>query len=270
MSDVKTAVRTLRTFEAFAANPSPMTLSELVAKLDVPPSSCLLLIRTLLGRGYLYEVGRNTYYPTGRMLEFCQEIAIYDPIIPRIAYSLEQLRDETGETVALAKQHNESFIYLFVVESRQAIRAIAKVGTLRPLHATSTGKALLSLLSPEERSHLLAQKNLEKFTDRTMTTPGELDADISRSKERGWFLGVGESFTDLAAVSVPLQIAGSSYAVTVMGPAQRIVPNADRHAVNIRNLIATLDAGNGRAAAGHSEEKTAALTKKRLGRVASA
>ena len=50
-ADVKTAVRTLKLFEAFAVRKQPLVLSELAEQLEIPPSSCLLLIRTLLQRG---------------------------------------------------------------------------------------------------------------------------------------------------------------------------------------------------------------------------
>src|SRR4051794_2485901 len=102
--DVKAAVRALRVFETYAAEGRALSLSELADRLEIPASSCLLLIRTLLRRGYLYQAGsRSVYYPTRRMLEHATRISQHDPIVERLAPMLSALRDKTRETVGLAK-----------------------------------------------------------------------------------------------------------------------------------------------------------------------
>ena len=49
--DVKLVARTLDLFELFAAERRPLPLTELARLLDVPPSSCLAMARTLVSRG---------------------------------------------------------------------------------------------------------------------------------------------------------------------------------------------------------------------------
>lgn len=237
MSDVKTTVRTLRVFEVFADAKHPLTLSELASKIQVPPSSCLLIIRTLLSQGYLFEEGRSLYYPTGRMREICNAIGEQDFVAMRLSADLERLRDETSETVTLAKRQGTNLIYLRVAESSQPVRATVRVGRIRPLHATATGKALLSLLNAEEAEALLMQVPLEKITRSTITSPSKLAREIQTSSELGWFFGFGESYPDLAAVSVPLLIDNAAYAVTIMGPSQRIEPNAAKLAERLLPLV---------------------------------
>ena len=97
-----------------------MPLSELARLLDVPVSSCLALIRTLTGLGYLYETGRRQgYYPTGRLLAMAQRIAHADPVLDRVYPSLVELRDATKETVVFAKLSQDArVVYLDVLDSR--------------------------------------------------------------------------------------------------------------------------------------------------------
>jgi DNA-binding IclR family transcriptional regulator len=59
MNEVKLVARTLDLFEVFAAEQRPLALNQLARLLDVPMSSCLALIRTLVGRGYLIEVRKR-------------------------------------------------------------------------------------------------------------------------------------------------------------------------------------------------------------------
>src|SRR5262249_25582586 len=145
-----------RVFETYADEGRALSLSELALRLDMPASSCLLLIRTLLRRGYLYEAGsRLAYYPTRRMLELATRVARHDPVVERLAPALAALRDKTTETVALSKLQGERAIYLSIFDSPHMLRPYISAGTLRPLHATSTGKALLGGLTEGERAGLL-------------------------------------------------------------------------------------------------------------------
>jgi len=222
MSDVRSSLRTLKLFEAFATHKKPMTLSELAATLSTPPSSCLLIIRTLISRGYLYDSGRNqTYYPTGRMLEIVKEIARHDSPVERVMPFLEQLRDLTQETVALAKRQGQKLVYLAIAESSQTIRVNIPVGTIRPLHSTATGKALLGGLPDTKLRQLVAQLDLAPLTQKTVVDADVLVQEIMTSRKRGYFTNSGGGVPDLSSISVTLGINGDIYALSVMAPSYR-------------------------------------------------
>src|SRR5918999_791866 len=72
-----------------------------------------------------------------------------------------------------------------------------------PLHATSTGKALLAFLPPEELDTAFAQ-SLPQFTDRTITDPTELRAELDRVRRRGYAVSRGELETALWGASAPV------------------------------------------------------------------
>lgn len=238
MSDVRSAVRVLRIFEAYAAHGAPMTLSELAAKLDMPPSSCLLLIRTLLARGYLYAPGRRSaYYPTKRLAEIAKEIERNDPIIDRFQPHLDYLRDATHETVTLAKRQGDRLIYLATAESREVVRASVRLGLLRPLHATATGRALLATMEDSELQALLSGMALDRLTTRTPVTLEDVHRLLGEVRLRGYADNMGESFADLSAVSVALRLGGDTYAVTIMGPSHRVDPKIAEHGQRLVEYI---------------------------------
>jgi len=200
-----------------------MTLSELSSKLSMPPSSCLQIIRTLLARGYLYAPGhRSAYYPTQRLVDVAREIARNDPIIERLQPHLDRLRDATHETVTLAKLQGKKLIYLAVAESREVVRASMKPGVLRPLHGTATGRALLAALGEAECKAIVAGIDLEPMTDRTIVSEADLHRDLAAVRRRGYAVNSGESVAGLSAVSVASLVGDGIYAITVMGPSQRV------------------------------------------------
>ena len=240
--NVKTAVRTLDLFEAFARAGKPLSLSQLARAIDAPVSSCFGIVRTLEARGYLYEVkARAGYYPTKLLFEHARAIASHDPLAERFVPLLEKLRDQTGETVLLAKRLDRQAVYLSVLDGLHSIRYSPKVGEFRPLHASASGKALLGNLAPALRNELLGGMKLPRVTSRTITSRAALEADLEQGRARGWYLTNGETVADLMAVAVPVELNGETYSVALAGPMQRMEAALKRHAKLLLELRTTLE-----------------------------
>ena len=240
--NVKTAGRTLDLFEAFAREGKPLSLSQLARAIGAPVSSCFGIVRTLEARGYLYEVkARGGFYPTKLLFEHARIIASHDPLAERFVPLLEKLRDQTGETVLVAKRLDRQAVYLEVLESPHSIRYSPKVGELRSLHAGASGKALLGGLAPAVRSELLAGMRLPRMTSRTITSRAALEADLEQGRARGWYVTRGETVADLMAVGVPVAVNGEIYSVALAGPMQRMDGALRRHAKLLTELRAALE-----------------------------
>ena len=240
---VKTALRVIEIIELFAREKRPLPLSELARLLDAPVSSCLALIRTLSELGYLYETSRRTgYYPTSRLLAMAQRIAHNDPVRERVYPSLVALRDATQETVVFAKlTADRRVVYLDVLDSPHSIRYVAVGGEFKPVHANSLGKALIAVLDPADRQAVLARAPLARYTDKTLTDIAALEADLTRSRERGWYLNAGESINDVGAIAWPVKLNGEYYAISVGAPIYRIEPNQHTYAGILRAACTALE-----------------------------
>lgn len=229
--DVKLVARTLDLFELFAAERRPLPLTELARLLDVPMSSCLALARTLVSRGYLYEVRkRGGYYPTRRLQRVATAIDATDPVVDLVHPHLVELRDASGETAVLGKIHGAAVVYLDVVESDQAIRYTCKPGELRPLHANSIGKAIFGELAGDAQRELGALLSFEAFTDATVASLPALIDEAARAYARGWAENFGESAPELSALAVALALDGDLYGVSIVGPTERIRKHRAEHA----------------------------------------
>ena len=239
---VKTAGRTVDLFEAFAREGKPLSLSQLARAIDAPVSSCFGIVRTLEARGYLYEVkARAGYYPTPLLFEHARAIASRDPLAERFVPLLEKLRDQTDETVLLAKRLDRQAVYLSVLDGLHSIRYSPKVGEFRPLHASASGKALLGSLAPALRSELLGGMKLPRVTSKTITSRAALEADLEQGRARGWYVTHGETVADLMAVAVPVTANGETYSVALAGPVHRMEGTLKRHARLLVELRASLE-----------------------------
>lgn len=215
-------------FELFRRIRAPMTLTRLSEELGQPRSSSFNLIETLRLRGYLHEVApRSGYYPSRRMLEVMQDIVRADAVTELIHPFLADLAEETGETVLLGAIDGAELIYLDAIESSLPVRYAAQSGQRRPYYATSGGKAILSEMPPAALKKFLADADFSDRTDRTLSGPEELIADIEAGRARGWFSNRSEYTADVTGIGLPLTVDGRVLAVSVAGPNYRV---ADREA----------------------------------------
>ncbi len=239
--DVKTAGRTVEVFEAFAQARLPLTLSELARALNAPQSSIFNLLRALESRGYLYSVGGNKrVYPTRKLFDLADAIAGYEPVVPRVEVHLTALRDRTNETVIFGARQGERVIYLAVIEGRQTIRYIAQAGSLKPMHASAAGKALLMAMALPERTKLARRLALPATTARTITGADALLADIAAAELRGYAQTEGENVADVMAIACPVRIEGVTYAVALAGPIGRVAACAAEYAAAIRDVVGAI------------------------------
>lgn len=232
---VKTAARTLQVFETFADCQQPLSLSELARRIDMPVSSSHALLKTLQNFGYVYVLEqRKLVYPTKRLLQVAEAIAVRDPLLETLAPIINQLRDELGETVIVGKRQTASVVYLEVIEGTHTVRYAARPGDTKPLHSSAIGKAMLGQLTPDALLTLLKRSSLPAVTGRTITDRAALIDEINRSRERGWYMTCGENVDDVAAIAVASEVYGETVGLAVAGPANRMTRELDRYTSALR------------------------------------
>jgi DNA-binding IclR family transcriptional regulator len=245
----KIVERTLDFIELFAAERRPLSLSDIARLLGIPASSCHDVLRALLARGYIYEIGpRAGFYPTVRLLNLAKTISENDPILLRAEVLLRKIRDTIDESVSLAKAGKASATYLLVFEPSHPLRFIVDAGSqVRSLHATSAGKAFLGSLGADEFQAWLSTAKLVPMTAKTIRSKQDLRDDIETSKRRGYFLNQAESFEDATTVSSLFRWQGANYIVTIAGPTSRMTGKFDQAVKLMTEACKTLGEGGSAA-----------------------
>ncbi|UFU03954.1 IclR family transcriptional regulator [Ruania suaedae] len=206
---VKSADRALTVLDHIGERRS-VTFADLVADLGLPRSSAHGLLRTLVARGWLDLDPRTREYTLGlRVWQLGQRYLGHRDLASVAAPIMDDLAQEIGETVQLARLDGIGSVYIAISEGPRPMRLASSVGMQLHAHGTGIGKALLSQLPDDEMRRRLTGVVLPQFTERTVTEPGRLCTLIGQVRDQGFALDDEEYLPGCRCVAVPLLLSGA-------------------------------------------------------------
>lgn len=203
-STVKSADRALTVVE-YVAGKGSASFTEIVDGLRLPRSSAHGLLNTLCSAGWLDHNPANRQYSlglrawqVGQMYTGHQALAnVAKPVMDRLSASL-------GETVQLALLDGVENVYIAISQASDGMRLGSSVGMRLLAHATGIGKALLSMLEPEDAQKRLDSVALPRLTAKTVTDVSALAQLVADAKANGYALDDEEYLEGCRCVAVPL------------------------------------------------------------------
>jgi DNA-binding IclR family transcriptional regulator len=134
-----------------------------------------------------------------------------------------QLAAELGETVNLAIADGGEVTNILQEYGSSAITGRNWIGRRTPLHATASGKVLLSWAEADVVKAALAEELVE-YTENTNTSSAALERELEKVREQGWASTAEEFEVGLNAVAVPIRnsIGDVVAAVGISGPSYRL------------------------------------------------
>ncbi len=222
--------RAIAVLDALACSSSALGTNEIARRTGINPSSVSRLLGTLTGGGLVSHVAETGRYRLGLRLIQLGNSALERLDLREIARPhLTSLAEVTGETATLSIPSEGEAITLDFAGSASSVQSVARLGRPSVAHATAVGKVLLA-----HRGELPGRQ-LEAYTDRTITDPDVLAAEVALTAKRGWGESVGERETDLNALAVPaVNGEGELGAILgLQGPAARFDRDAMHAAIGI-------------------------------------
>ena len=195
----------LSILENLVASQEGKGVTDLSKELGLTKSNTFRLLQTLVTLGYVQHLPDKTYSATLKAWRVgrasVENLNLRELAAPELSF----LSQETGETVYLAVREGLSVVYIDKVDSQKPIRSWNAIGGTAPLHCVGTGKAILATDYDKLRDQI--GPALTRHTDRTLTDPGALEADLGRTLKRGFAYDTGE-FRDRilsfgAAITLP-------------------------------------------------------------------
>lgn len=155
---------------------------------------------------------------------------------------LRRLRDETGETTTLSGLVGDRRVYLDQFESHAEIKMTVDIGRRFPLHAGSSGKAMLATMSDQRLESILSGE-LAAFTERTVVNAPTLREQLAVIAQEGVAVSLGERQAGAGSVAAPLigpdhEVHG---AISICGPEYRFTTEKIEHYKHlVRNAISEI------------------------------
>jgi IclR family acetate operon transcriptional repressor len=221
---IKSLDRAMGVFDHLSTLPGA-TLSELADDLDQSAATVYRILVTLEGRGLVeFDAGQQLWHIGPRAFVIGARYLRRTSVVERARPILRRLMEATGETANLGIAREAHVLFISQVETHASIRAFFPPGTLSPMHASGIGKALLAQMSDDRLSRLIATAPLDRFTDRTLTEPGDLRADLQQTRARGYAIDDEEKNTGMRCIAAPVfDLSGEAVAgISVSGPVDRV------------------------------------------------
>ncbi|MGE4607065.1 MAG: IclR family transcriptional regulator [Myxococcota bacterium] len=172
--------------------------------LGLPKSSAHRLLSALRRRGLVEKDASGRYRPGIGLVALGLGALDREPVVAAARPVLQSEADEIGETVFLVGARAGRLIVLDKAEGSGFLRASPRVGSTVPVHATAVGKLFLAFGSGAIE---LADGDLEKFSDETVTDRGRLEREVARVAVQGHASNTDEWIAGLSVVAAPVRVS---------------------------------------------------------------
>ncbi len=241
--------RAAELLKSVAAAESPPTAAELAQRCGINRTTAWRMLATLEDHG-LVERDPSQRYGIGYGAVALAQSRSGSAALVRIAHpTLEQLANETGETVNLSVARHHAVVAIDQIDPPDAALLLNYLTKRMPLHCTSNGKVVLASLSDAQLDAALAAP-LEQQTSQTITDPQRLRAIVTEVRRDGYAITIGELDIGINGVSAGVVDDQSALVaiISVSAPAHRLpeerlhlaVPAIQRAAAAIQRRLGDL------------------------------
>lgn len=182
----------------------PGTVGDLSTRLGLHRSTAFRLLSNLEHRGYVRKDDLTGIYHLGfRLFQLGTKALEEEFPIHRLRPMLEELATTTQYTSQLWIRSGLEAICVDQAESPRDIRVVGRIGRRFPLNAGAVGKTFLAY-APERVFSAVFSEPLPRMTPRSVTDPAVLEREVSRIREQGWALSIGENRVVPWVVAAPV------------------------------------------------------------------
>ncbi len=230
----------------------PVSAAELIEELGLPKPSVHRILQQLEEEGLVQREPINRrYLPGVRAQALAFSTASHKVLgAPRHAI-LGALSEEIGETCNCTMLDGDHTVYFDRVESNWPFRIQLPVGSHLPLHCTSSGKLFLAHMNTRQRKHLITAAPLKRYTNRTITDPELLIAELKKIEAEGIGVDNEEFMAGMVALAVPVFNSQNEICFTIAVHA----PTIRKPLEELRQYIPSLKRAAGAMAASYCDMK---------------
>ena len=203
-SFVEAFARGLSVIRAFGPGREHMTLAEIAKLTDLPRATVRRALFTLVALGYAADDGRQ-FRLTPRILSLGHAYLSSTPLPGLLQPALETVSEMTRESCSASILDGTEIVYVARSATKRIMSVGLNVGSRLPADCTSMGRVLLAAEPVERQKALLQQSKLAPLTDKTLTDPVKLLAELTKVRAQGYAYVDQELEIGLRSIAVPVQ-----------------------------------------------------------------
>jgi DNA-binding IclR family transcriptional regulator len=198
-------------------------LTELADYFDLSPSTLHAYLSTLEAQSYLkkeddvYQLGMQFLNRGGYIRARKEEYQLAGDKVKKIA-------TKTDERVQFVVEESGLGYCLHTVGGAESVKVGTRLGRQMQLHATASGKAILSEMPESYVQSIIDKHGLQRHTSATITDEEMLFEELEKTRERGFAINCDETTDGIHAIGACVQRAdgGVLGAFSILGPSKRL------------------------------------------------
>lgn len=194
----------LAILEGFNKSMPKMTISQASRVAGISPAAARRCLLTLESSGYLLHDGKY-FQPTPRLIRISAAYTDASPLSSNAQTFLDEARDLLDESVSLAVWDGDACLFIARASASQIVSTDISVGVRLPMHASATGRVLLSALEDAQVKRFLNLHPAEKRTPLTVTDTNELLQIVQTAREADYAVSSEELELGMHSLAVPVR-----------------------------------------------------------------
>lgn len=216
--------RGFQILEYLDSSPSGRAVSEVARATGLHRATAHRLLEVLCSLGYAYKADDRRYWIGYAMHVFGHPASVVARMSHHAHPYLVKLAHEVNETVNLGFLDGIQAVVVDRVSTERSHRSDVQVGGYFDAHATSLGKALLSMRRPEAVQANYKATRMNAYTGSTITDLLGLMRELAEIRKVGFAINKEERSPGIRSVAVPLinPNGRAMFAISVTGPRARL------------------------------------------------
>ena len=197
-----------------------LTIRELTQVLAIPRTTIYRVLNTLQAHNVVHRGDDGSYHLGERLLALAAHTSTRfgrANLVPLCQPHIERLASELGEGVKLNVFDHGEVLVLTAAQGRREYALTVASGQRQAPHSGAAGKVMLAYQPPEAIDGWLRQP-LQAFTEKTITDPQKLKAELIRVRKQGWAEDRGETGPSIHAFAAPVLSRDHSLAAALSVP----------------------------------------------------
>jgi IclR family pca regulon transcriptional regulator len=197
--------RGLKIIGCFSADCPSLSIAEAAKASGLNRATARRLLLTLEAEGYA-TARDGKYSLTPRVLDLGYSYVAALPLEGYLYPSLFAVADRFRESCSAGVLDGQDVVWVARAQTLQqrVMTLVNRVGSRRPAYLTAMGVVLLAGLPDDRLDEYLRTAQLHPVTDKTITSPARLLAEILGARANGWYIADGPVEHGVRAISVPV------------------------------------------------------------------